>query len=1026
LKLRDYWLFLALCGPLTGQSFDPKPVKALGAPRLIATQLNPLAVDTANPNWVEGRELYNPAGVAIDNSTSTPAIYVVDTRNNRIMGWRSTQATPGAQADVILGQANQYQTYVGGPGTSSSLGLNAPTGIAVDGAGNVYVADSNNNRILRFPTPLATALTQTSPIQPDLVIGQPGFSTNGANQGGISASSLNLSSTSAVPLLAGLTFDSVGSLYVSDVNNNRVLVFLASALKTQNNGPAATLVLGQVSYTSATPAVNALSATGFTTPCGLTIDLKGRLYVADGLGRALVFLPPFVQGSSAARLVGIQTSIQGQPPPPPISNTTVGFPQGVAIAGSRLVVVDAADSRALVFDPYENWPDPSMIISPAAYEIIGQSGYGDHSPNRGTFLPAPATLNVPIGVATSSTELFIADGSNNRITVYPIQSGLPATSATRAIGQGFTSVNAPNLIEGREFNLFNGGARATGAIVIDRTATPPHLYVSDPGNNRILCFKDASHANPGDFADVIIGQLNGLTSTGNYPTGDPAKPAANNVFSPSGMALDSSGNLWVADTGNGRVLRFPAPFAQTGTGMLAANLVIGQSSFTSKLTDATTTTMHSPTSLAFMTDGSLLVSDIAHNRVLYFQQPLAAGMAATKVIGQTDFFSSSPNGTPADPARFSSPRGIATDAQNRLYVCDSGSARVAIFSSPAFLQTTGAQPVFSLTAGLNQPVNITIGPSNVQQPGELWVFFTGANLLIHFPSFATLSQNSRPDGSVPVNTPISSAYDAFGNIVAADGSSRVLFYVPLISVVNGANYLTRAVAPGSIVSIFPASQAATNMFGSQTVNFNSLPNPIPLPTTLGDIQVLVNLQPAPLFYVSPTQINLPLPSNLPSSGTVDIRVVSKSTGQIYGDADLTLTPVSPGLFTLTSSGFGQLAALNEDNTVNGPGNPLTRGHVLQMFGTGQGAVMGGPPDGNVSTGLAPTVVTPQVQISTILVPPENVLYSGLAPGLIGVWQINVVVPTTVTAGGSIPVMVSMSSVPSNDPSSNLRTTIALQ
>jgi uncharacterized protein (TIGR03437 family) len=1004
---------------------NPKPVKALGAPRLIATQANPTAVDTLNPNWVEGREFYNPSGVAIDNSTTPPGIYVTDTRNNRILGWRSTQAAPGAQADVILGQPNPYQTTASGPGTANSLGLNGPTGIVVDAAGNVYVADSNNNRILRFPTPLATAAAQSGQILPDLVIGQAGFSTNAANQGGISASTLNLASGSAVPLLAGLAFDSVGSLFVSDVGNNRVLLFPASVLKAGNYGPSATLVIGQVNYTSTTVAPNALSTSAFNHPSGVTIDNKGRLYVGDSLGRVLVFLPPFVLGSNAARLVGIQTQVPGQPPPPPISNTTVGYPQGLAIVANRLVVVDASDSRALVFDPYENWPDPALTFSPAAYEIIGQSGYGDHSPNRGAFLPTAATLNLPLGAATSATDLYIADGSNHRVTVYPIQNGLPSNGASRTFGQVFTNVNSPNLIEGREFQLISS-AGVTGSVLIDRSSTPPHLYVSDPGNNRILCFKDASRVNPGDFADIILGQANGVTAVANFPGGDPSKPSASGLNNPSGMTLDANGNLWVADTGNGRVLRFAAPFAQTGTGMQSANLVIGQSSFTTQLTDATPTTMRAPVSVALTTDGSLLVSDTVHNRVLYFQQPLATGMAATKVVGQTDFFSSFPNGTPADPARFNSPAGIATDSQDRLYVCDSGGVRIAIFSAPGFLQTTGAQPVFSLSSGFRQPLAIAIGPSAAVTPGELWVADAGLNLLVHFPPFAKLTQASTPDGSVSVNTPISATYDPYGNLIAADGTSRVLFYVPQVSVLNAANYLPRAVAPGSIVSIFPAPANSANRFGSTTANFTSLPNPIPLPTVLGDIQVLVNSQPTSLFYISPTQINLPLPTNLPQSGVVDIRVVSKSTGQIYGDADFALTPVSPGLFTLNSTGYGQLSALNEDNTVNGPGNPLTRGHIIQIFGTGQGAVTGGPPDGMLTTGLAPTVVSPQVQISNITVPPENITYSGLAPGLIAVWQINVLVPTTVTAGGSVPVVVSLSSVPSSDPSSNLRATIALQ
>jgi uncharacterized protein (TIGR03437 family) len=301
----------------------------------------------------------------------------------------------------------------------------------------------------------------------------------------------------------------------------------------------------------------------------------------------------------------------------------------------------------------------------------------------------------------------------------------------------------------------------------------------------------------------------------------------------------------------------------------------------------------------------------------------------------------------------------------------------------------------------------------------------GQNAIIHFPAFAQLSQNSSPDGGVPVNTPLGVAYDSFNNLVVADGTSRILFYVPLLSVVNAANYLTRAVAPGSIVSIFPTPANSTNTLGTTTANFSSLPNPIPLPTALGDTQVLVNQQPTQLFYVSPTQINLPLSMNLPASGTVDVRVVSKSTGQIYGATDLTMTGVSPGLFTLNASGIGQLAALNEDFTVNGPGNPLTRGHVIQIFGTGQGMVSNAPPDGMLTTGLAPTLTNPQIQIGTITVPDSNILYSGLAPGLIGVWQINILVPTTVTAGSSVPVIVTLNSVPSSDPS-GLKTSISLQ
>jgi hypothetical protein len=65
--LRYSSLLLIVCSPVFAQGLNPKPVKALGAPRLTATQANPLAADSAGPNWVDGRELLSPTGVAIDN-----------------------------------------------------------------------------------------------------------------------------------------------------------------------------------------------------------------------------------------------------------------------------------------------------------------------------------------------------------------------------------------------------------------------------------------------------------------------------------------------------------------------------------------------------------------------------------------------------------------------------------------------------------------------------------------------------------------------------------------------------------------------------------------------------------------------------------------------------------------------------------------------------------------------------------------------------------------------------------------------
>lgn len=240
---------------------------------------------------------------------------------------------------------------------------------------------------------------------------------------------------------------------------------------------------------------------------------------------------------------------------------------------------------------------------------------------------------------------------------------------------------------------------------------------------------------------------------------------------------------------------------------------------------------------------------------------------------------------------------------------------------------------------------------------------------------------------------------------------------------SSASYSTRALTPGMLASLWPT--LGTNMIATGTAAESG----IPLPSTLSDTQVLVNGTPAPLFFVSPGQINFQLSNSLASGGTASVQAIRPSTGQIYGSAEVQLASADPALFTYNGSGGGQVAAINfMDGTVNTPSNPVVRGQVIELFGTGLGAVSSPPPDGQPVTSATPGLSAPQILLgasATAFVDPSDITYSGLAPTLVGVWQINLTIPSTAPTGGSVPIRVFLNSIPSVDPNQSGSTTTSI-
>ena len=219
--------------------------------------------------------------------------------------------------------------------------------------------------------------------------------------------------------------------------------------------------------------------------------------------------------------------------------------------------------------------------------------------------------------------------------------------------------------------------------------------------------------------------------------------------------------------------------------------------------------------------------------------------------------------------------------------------------------------------------------------------------------------------------------------------------------VTAASY-TAPVAPGSIASVFgeffvPAPLDATQL---------------PLPTSLSGLSFQFDsLANAPLFFVDAAQVNLQVPWEL--AGESQAALTATLNGLAGDPQTVQLAPYAPAIFTTNAAGTGQGAILDQFYQLVDASNPAKPGAtVLQIFCTGLGAVSDQPPTGSPAslTQLSQTTATPTVTVASVA---ASVSFSGLAPGFVGLYQVNAQVPAGIAASSAVPVVISMNGVASN-------------
>jgi len=538
--------------------------------------------------------LNRPIAVAIDRSVFPNRLYVADFDNHRVLAWNSTVAlTNGLPADRVFGQGGSFVTQAR-PFPPTADSFEGPAGLAVDAAGNLFVAEETNRRVLRFNAPFAAETTNgKGDTTADAVFGQTDFTTRTS---GLTASS--------VAALGEIAIDAGANLYVSDWGNNRVLRFANAS--TAGNGTSATAVFGQPDFTTRTIGGPA-TASKFYYPFGVAVSTAGDLYVTDLFYYRALRFANAATASSGAAAVGVF----GQPD---FTTSTNGI-SATTMTNARALSVDEAgnlwvsdNSRVLRFDAAGTVTTPG----PAASAVLGQGGSFDTNSQTTS---AEGFRGVRGLEFDSVGNLYIADFDSHRVVRYDSAApGLPTppTDLVATPGNAIASISftAPDGdISNYQYST-DDGASYTAFSPADDTS-PVTITGLTGGVTYLVRLRAVGTYGAGAPSDAVsvtpIAAVAGTCGTA-HDVATASAPAAQLCATGSAGPVTSTGGqwAWACNGTGGSVVNAScgAPF-QTQTITLAANPTSIAVNGSSMVTASSTSGLAPTLSLAASTDCTL-------------------------------------------------------------------------------------------------------------------------------------------------------------------------------------------------------------------------------------------------------------------------------------------------------------------------------------------------------------------------------------------------------------------------------------
>lgn len=643
--------------------------------------------------------LDDPQGFGIDNSGN---LYIADTGNNRVL---EIPATSGTQHGITMTADDIYVIAGSASGTAGSSGIGgAATSALLDapvmvskGYGtseDVYIVDSGNNRVLEIPAETGTqfGISMTADDIYDIA-GSASGSGGDSGDGGKATSALLESP-------GGVAMDPSGDVYIADSGNNQVRE-LAAVAGTQwgqsmTDGDIYTVVGSSSGTAGHSGDGSAATSALLDDPQGVSCGNGDQLYVADtGNNRIQEVAHSTHTEFGTSMTVDDIYTIAGS------SSGTAGFFGDGSAATSALlsrpgwVTIDhsynlylADTGNARIREVGVSSDDISTIAGDGG--SIASVGDGGLAPDGG--------LSTTAGTAMDSRgDVFIADAGNNRVQEI-------AASTHTQFGMSMTAGDVYTVVGsslGTAGYTGDGGA-ATSALLDDPEGVAVdeagNLYVADTGNNRVQKVAVATGT-----ITTVVGSATGASGT----TGDGGAAGSGLLDSPEGLAAGSTGDLYIADSGNNRVQEVPASTGThwgismtTGDVYTVAGSAAGTAGSSGNGGTATSATLQGLTSVAVDQAGSLYLTDITDMVVREVAAASGVERGITMTSGDiyriagTGTASASGDGGKATLADLSAPAGVAVDSSADVFIADTGNGRIQ--EVPA---RDGAQRGEAMTAG---------------------------------------------------------------------------------------------------------------------------------------------------------------------------------------------------------------------------------------------------------------------------------------------------------------------------------------